>query len=121
MAYEETVKKITLLAGADFSTTGRNRFGKIGTDGKIELCGAAERAAGVVADNVAEDRPCGFQIGGVIMVEAGGTVTAGDLAATSTSGTVITQASTAPVMGVILADGVSGDVVPVLFQPQGAP
>jgi len=69
MAYEESVKAITLLAGADFSTTGRNRFGKIGTDGKIELAGAGERAAGVIGDNVAEDRRCALQIDGVIMVK----------------------------------------------------
>jgi len=121
MAYEESVKAITLLAGADFSTTGRNRFGKIGTDGKIELAGAGERAAGVIGDNVAEDRRCALQIDGVIMVEAGGTVTAGDIAASGSNGTVVTQASTAVVMGVILESGTSGVLVPVLFQPQGAP
>jgi hypothetical protein len=122
MSYEANVRSITLLAGADFSTTGQHRFGKIGTDGKVELNGAAERAAGAIGNDPAEDQPLELQLGDVLEVEIGsGGLAAGDLVASGASGVAITQAATAIVLGHCLKGGVEGELGTILFQPQGAP
>ena len=119
MAYEETVKSITLLSGADFSTTGQYRFGVIGSDGKIELASSGGRAEGVIYDNPAEDRECVLAIGGVLMVEYGGAITAGGDVMSGANGVGVAATGTNMVLGTALETGVSGDIRPVLFQPTG--
>jgi hypothetical protein len=122
MSYHANVRSIPLLAGADFSTTGQYRFGKIGTDGKVELAGAGERAAGVIGNDPAEDQALELQIGDVLEVEIGsGGLSAGDVVASGASGVAVTQAATAIVLGHCLKGGSEGELGSILFQPQGAP
>lgn len=115
MAYEETLKKITLQSAADFSTTGQFRFGVVNTSGQIALASSAGRVDGVVCDNPsAADRETAVAIGGVAMVELGGTVTAGDQVQSGASGVATSGSTNTP--GVALESGVSGDIIPVLLK-----
>lgn len=115
MAYEEVKVAITLLAAADFRTTGQFRFGTVNSDGKVGLTGNGLRADGVVLNNPDADQAIEFGISGVLMVEAGGSITAGAEVQSGANGVVV--AGTTYVVGVALTDGESGEVIPVLFRP----
>lgn len=124
MSFEANVRKIPgLVAGADFSTTGKYRFGVIGAGGVVTIANSSgERVNGVIYDNPASGRRVEFAIGDVVQVEAGAAVADGALVQSDGSGRVITQASTGCVAGTALgAAAAAGDVIPVLFQLQGAP
>lgn len=120
MSYSSSTTKIgTLVANADFSTTGQFRFGVIGSNGKIALAGAGLRVDGVVANNPAADRAVEFTIGGIEQIELGGTVTAGDNVKSGASGVCVTHGGTGYVSGVAVESGVSGDIVSILIKQTG--
>lgn len=119
MSVEQNLRTISRIAGADFSTTGQYLFGKIGTDGKVELAGDGENAAGVIQDNPEEDQALCLGTDGVSIVEFGGSITAGDRVAANASGEAVQAASGDYVMGIALETGVDGDQRPVLLQKNG--
>lgn len=114
MAYEEAVKSITLNAAADFSTTGQFRFGQVNSSGDVALAGSGERVDGVVLDNPESGQPTALGISGVVMVELGGNVTAGDQVQSGASGVATSGSTNTP--GVALETGVSGDIIAVLLK-----
>lgn len=115
MAYEETLVEISLLSAADFSTTGQYRFGRVNTSGQIALASAAGISDGVITDNPdAAGKACSVAIGGIAMVELGGTVTAADRVQVGTNGVAVSGSTNSP--GVALESGVSGDIIPVLLK-----
>jgi len=116
----ETVQSISRIAAAALDGL-QYRFVKAATDETVGLTGAGERALGVLVGKGVSGVAVDVGFSGRVLVEAGASVTAGDLAASDGSGKVITQTSTNIVLGTILETGVSGDLVSVLFQPQGAP
>lgn len=118
MAYEESVKAVSLLANASFETTGQFRFGVINSSGKVALASSAGRVDGVILGNPAADVAVQFGIGGIMMVEYGGSITAGAQVQSGSSGVAV--AGTTYVAGIALETGVSGDIRPVLFMPIGA-
>lgn len=121
MAYESTVIKLgTLLAAADFSTTGQFRFGVIDSAGKIALASAGARVDGVVANNPESGRVVEFDIFGVTMVEYGGTITAGSEVESGASGVAVVLSGATYCAGIALESGVSGDIRPVLVKLAGA-
>lgn len=112
MAYEEIVRSITLQSAADFSTTGIYRFGVVNSSGQIALASSAGRVDGVVYDNPsAADRECRVATAGVVKVELGGTVTAGDQVQSGASGVATSGSTNSP--GIALESGVSGDIIAV--------
>jgi hypothetical protein len=58
-----------------------------------------------------------LQPGRIMLVEAGGTVTAGDYVATDADGKVVTQTTQSAVVGIALQAGTSGAVIEVWFNP----
>lgn len=115
MAYEETLKSISLQSAADFSTTGQFRFGVVNSSKQIALASAAGRVDGVICSNPdAADKATPVGIAGVAMVELGGTVTAGDQVQSGASGVAVSGLTNSP--GVALDSGVSGDIIPVLLK-----
>jgi hypothetical protein len=124
MAFDANVRRLPgAVAGADFSTTGKYRFGVIGAGIAITVNNSnGARVAGVILDNPASGHSVEFGLGDVLPVEAGAAVADGALIQSDGSGRAITQASTGCVCGYALeAAATAGDVIPVLFQPQGAP
>lgn len=115
MAYHENCDKISLQSAADFSTTGIYRFGVVNTSGQIALASSAGRVDGVVYDNPsAADRETTVAISGIVKVELGGTVTAGDQVQSGASGVATSGSTNSP--GVALESGVSGDIIAVLLK-----
>jgi len=120
MGYEQTVQKVSIIGDADFSTTGQFRFGVINAGGTIDLASAGERVDGVIMNNPAANRAVEFGISGIIMVEYGGNVTAGDNVEAGTDGVAVTLSGAPYAAGVALETGVSGEIRPILFRPVGA-
>lgn len=120
MSYEQNVQKVCLPANADLSSTGQFRFGVINASGKIALATAGERVDGVVMNNPDEDQAVEFGVGGIIMVEYGGNVTAGDSVEAGSNGVAVTLSGATYSAGVALQTGISGDIRPILFHPVGA-
>lgn len=115
MATKELLGSITLLAAADFSTTGQYRFGKVDANGRVALTTTDDVVAGVIQDNVAAiDRASQVGIEGVTLLELGGTVTAGDQIKSSTNGLGIT--GTTNPRGIALESGVANDIISVLLR-----
>lgn len=113
MGYENTLRSISLLSAADFSTTGQYRFGTIDSNGKVGLTSSAGRVDGVVQDNPEADRALALGFSGVSMVEYGGTVTAGDSVQSGASGVAVTGNTNS--RAIALESGVSGEIHPVLL------
>jgi hypothetical protein len=117
MSYNEATRCITLVAGADFRTTGINRFCVVGTDGKAEIAGANARAIGVIYDNPPEDEACTVAVAGVVQIEVGsGGLTAGDIVQCAANGLVVTQSSTNPRLGIAMESAVQGDIASVFLK-----
>lgn len=120
MAYSSSTTKIgTLVANVSFETTGQFRLGVIGSNGKIALASAGARVDGAIANNPAADRAVEFTIGGVEMVELGGTVSPGDQIKAGSNGVALTHTAGTFVCGVAVEGGVSGDIVPMLIKQTG--
>lgn len=119
----EKVQSISRIAGADFSGSnpGQYRFVNIAADGTVALAGAAANVEGILLGKQIAGHAIEVGISGRLLVVAGATVTAGQQASSDANSAAIPQASTAPVCGTFLESGVAGDIVSVLFAPQGAP
>lgn len=115
MAYEESVVNISLLANADFRTTGQFRFGIVNSSGEVALSSSAGRVDGVINNNPDVDQAVTFGISGVVMVEYGGSITAGAQVQSGASGVAVSGSTNSP--GVALETGVSGDIRPILLKP----
>ena len=114
MAFEESLRQITLPAAADFSTTGQWRFGTINSSGQIALASAAGRVDGVIQGNVdTAGHAVGVGIHGVSMIELGATLSAGASVQAGTSGVAVSGTTNAK--AILIEGGVSGDIVPCLL------
>lgn len=121
MAYSTANVKIgTLLAAADFSTTGQFRFGVINSSGKVALASAGARVDGCIQNNPAADRPVEMDIVGVTHVEYGATITAGDELEAGANGVAVVLAGAPYCAAVALESGASGEIHPVLLKMIGA-
>lgn len=126
MSYEERADPISMVAGFDAGDV-IYVFVKTGVDGKAELCGANERATGILTSSAEENHAVRVVTGGIAPVEVGaGGLTAGDFVKSAANGLAVTQDSTNPRLGICQAsaDGsvvafAEGDIAPILFQPMG--
>lgn len=107
---------ITLAAGADLSTK-QFLFVDMASDGQIDpVASAGGRGIGVLQDKPdAAGKAACVAVAGVSMVVAGGNVTVGHNVQSDNAGKAITAASGDYILGIALATGVSGDVIPVLL------
>lgn len=95
---------LSLVAGADLSSSCQWRFGKVNSSGKVIRCSSTgEQAVGVICGNPdAADKAVPVQVGGVAKIEAGAAITAGDKVMTDTVGRAITHTGTNNVLGIAL-------------------
>ena len=131
MSYEESLRSVTLNAdstlGVYTGVPGRPgpavpnsgnifRFVKVTGDGVVGLAGAGEDAIGVVQNKPQGDTHAAtVGIRGISNVVLGGTVTAGAEVESNADGQAV--AFTAGVkLGVVIAGGGTGEIVPVLLR-----
>lgn len=120
-AYKEAGKQISVPANTDLSTK-QYYIMTINSSGKLAVCNATTRPAGVLQDNpAAADRPGALQIEGVTKVICGGSFNPGDNLVSDANGAAIVQATdTSARLGVAMEAGASGKLAPMLIQPTGA-
>ena len=90
-----------------------------GTD--IDVCGAGELPLGVLTDNVGgsntNDKYVDVQVGGIIKVIAGGSLTDGTLVASDASGEAVAAAAGDYYLGQCLQDAADGELASVIYGP----
>jgi hypothetical protein len=117
-------------AGADLSTTGQNLFVKLNGSSAIVLADTAgELALGVLQNAPANGAVARVRVQGVSKIIAGGTLADGAVVATTATnarakaavvGTVSGSNTTGSyAMGILLADGSSGNATTMLVKPMG--
>lgn len=126
---------ITLIAAADL--TGKQFYAvKIDSNGKAALCGAGERASGVLQNNPNAGEAGTVRISGITKMKAGGSITAGALVAadanakakaavlartdTSDGGGAVDPLIGSNVIGIATTGAADGDLLSVLLQIGGA-
>lgn len=127
---------VSLPAGADL-TTKQFLAIKVNSSGQAVVAGAGEFAAGILQNKPNSGQAATVAYGGISKAIAGGNVTAGMTVAADATGKVVDAAeaviasldgnvatnvavTSSNVIGVALASGVSGDVIPVLVMNAGA-
>lgn len=111
-----TDNKFSLPAGADLSA---KQYHAVVADsnGTLQAAGAGAHAIGLLQNKPASGQPGSFVFSGVSKAAIGGTVAAGAKVAANAAGKLVTAATGNTVVGIALAGGVSGDIVPVLVMP----
>lgn len=123
MAYEESLKCVTIPANADLSAK-QYFFGKVSNSsgiGQVAVCGDGEAAIGVIQnDPSSQGDATTVGISGISKVSAGGTITAGNYVASDASGEAVVAATGDIIAGIALESGVDGDIIPVLLDGRHA-
>ncbi len=102
-------------AGANLNAK-LNYFAKIDSDGDINICGDGEAIAGVIYEAAKENKPVTIQFGGIGTVRAAGSITAGNIIASDSSGEAVAAAATDWVAGIALNDtSTQGELVSFLM------
>lgn len=100
----------TFEAGSDLSA-GQFKFVALAADGQVDLCGDGAQAIGVLYNQPsAAGQAATVVMTGKVIVEAGGSVTAGDEVACDADGNCVTAATSDIIMGYALEDAVDGQV-----------
>jgi hypothetical protein len=122
MATNNSVETRTMLAGEDLSSS-QFHFCTLEADGYVDLADSAgEQVFGVILSQEAdaEGDAVTVAIRGRVSVEAGGSITAGDMIYTNAAGEAVNSGGTATdkPCAFALEDGVDGQVIAVeLFGP----
>jgi len=121
MAYTEAGVCITLEAAADLSAAQYYAV-YIDSNGQAALCGADALAVGILQNKPsAAGQAATVQISGVSKVVVGtGAATAGAVAGTEAGGDLIDAGTGVSGVGVFIASGTAGDIVPMLILPRAA-
>ncbi len=119
-AYEESMKRVTGLAGADLSAS-QYCFVKINSSKQLALCGSGDYAYGILQDKPsAAGRAAEVCIGGTSKVLFGGTVVAGQPVVSDANGKAVAAGSgDAYSLGIAVEGGANGELHPVTFNPIG--
>lgn len=121
MAYEEGLKCITRIAGADL-TAAKYRFVEAAS-GKVTRCNAAgESALGVLQNDPDIDEAATVAIlGSVTKVVAGAAIALDADITTDNQGRAVTAATGNKIHGkALIAAGAAGEIISVLLQPGAA-
>lgn len=119
MAYEEKLETVTMIAGADLSSS-QYLFVATNTTAKtVVLCGDGADAFGVLQDAPTSGQACCVAIGGISKVKLGGTVAAGGVVSSGASGIGVASANGDYMLGIALAGGDSGHIIPVKLDKNG--
>lgn len=118
MATEAILRSISLPAAADLSAK-QFHFVKVDSSGNAAATAAVtDNPVGVLQNNPdTAGYECTVAIDGVSKVEAGGSITAGDLITIAAAGTAVTATEgTNNIYGIALSDAASGEVASVLLR-----
>lgn len=110
-----------LSAPANASQSGKQFYGaRLNSSGNLALATiAGQRISGVLQDAVGSGVIAPYAVQGVTKVVLAGTVSEDDRLMVGTSGTFLKATGGAWCVGRALTDGVSGDVIPMLFTHEG--
>jgi hypothetical protein len=117
MATQGQQVRETFIAGADLSAA-QFRFVTAGATG-VTLTGAGEAADGVLLNDPANDAAATVVVFGRVIVEAGGTITAGAEVTADADGKVVAATTGDIVLGKALEAGVDGQLISVDFYKGG--
>lgn len=117
MATYNIGKRRTFLAGEDLSAA-QYHFVTLEADGFVDLADAdAEACIGVLCNTPASGQAAEVALDGRVLVEAGGTITAGDDVVTNNAGEAVerstSSSATAVTMGYAVEDGVDGQIIAI--------
>jgi hypothetical protein len=126
MAYEQSCRAVTAIAGVDLSSL-QYQFAVFDTDGEVNSGGtnltAQGRVDGIVGEAVEAGKsfPLVLADGGKTMVKLGATVTAGQVVATAADGRAIARCTSNGDLGwgVFLEGGDANEIVPIQFAFKG--
>ena len=115
MSFELNVRALTLVAAADFSAA-QYKIAQVDSTGKAALANATSLNVGVIQNNPGAAQPATVAVEGVSKVLLAGTVAAGARVTSDLNGLGIAAVTVGDsVVGVALAGGVAGDLIPVLI------
>jgi hypothetical protein len=105
----------TFVAGSDL-TAAQFKFVSLAADGQVDVTAAAGgNAIGILSNNPNVGQAATVTVTGGYMVEAGGTITAGDQVQSSATGTALLAATGDVVLGYALEDAVVGQIMRIEF------
>ncbi len=105
----------TFVAGSDL-TAAQFKFVSLAADGQVDVTASAGgNAIGILSNNPDVGQAATVTVTGGYMVEAGGTITAGDQIQSSATGTALLAATGDVVLGYALEDAVIGQVMRIEF------
>jgi hypothetical protein len=105
----------TFVAGSDL-TAAQFKFVSLAADGQVDVTAAAGgNAIGILSNNPNVGQAATVTVSGGYMVEAGGTITAGDQVQSSATGTALLAATGDVVLGYALEDAVIGQIMRIEF------
>lgn len=118
-AFEENLKNVTGVAGADLSAAAKQyTCVKLNSSEEIVSCSAiTDKTFGILQDVGVQGKALPVAVSGICKAKAGATIAAGDPVATKADGTLQVAATTQYVIGVARTGGSSGQVISVLLQP----
>lgn len=119
-AFSNPVQNISVFAAnADLSA---NQFYavKLGSNGKLALCGAGEAAMGILQDKPVADGFGTVMTVGVTKAKAGGTIAAGAMVMSNAAGKMVTATGTNAVVGLAMSAAADGDIFSVLMVARNA-
>lgn len=123
MAYEQAQTKITVQANADLSSYQFRAVKAVNSSGTAQaaLCGTGQQALGILQDKpAAQGRAAQVCVLGVTKAVAGGTVTAGSMVASDSTGRVVNAVSGDIAIGIALeGTSTAGEIVSVHTAPIG--
>lgn len=113
MAVMQSRDNRTFIAGVDLSAA-QFKFVTLESDGFVDLANSAgENAIGVCLVGGALGKPVTVCVSGSVMVEAGGTISAGAAVQVGADGTALAAASGDYVMGYAREAGVDGQIIEI--------
>jgi len=105
----------TFVAGSDL-TAAQFKFVSLAADVQVDVTAAAGgNAIGILSNNPDVGQAATVTVTGGYMVEAGGTITAGDQVQSSATGTALLAATGDVVLGYALEDAVVGQIMRIEF------
>ena len=105
----------TFVAGSDL-TAAQFKFVSLAADGQVDVTASAGgNAIGILTNNPDVGQAATVTVTGGYMVEAGGTITAGDQIQSSATGTALLAATGDVVLGYALEDAVVGQIMRIEF------
>ena len=113
MAVMQSRDNRTLVAGEDLSAA-QFKFVTLEADGQADLADSAgETCYGVLLNQPIAGKAATVCVAGKVMVEAGGTIAAGDNVAAAADGTAVTATTGLIIMGQAYEAGVDGQIIAI--------